>query len=166
MQWTTGNVIVYPWLALNSNLSLNALISLPSNVFFTQCAGAGRSGEKWGKGWLKMSCYLKRLISWVIFSAEKKRFFFFFLNLYSDDWSPPGFNWKRPFVSFTAVLSWSLLKLYLTSSRWEQTGSSAFRSFVRGNMSLTLSQLQEFLSARVNKSPEGSPCVCCSRAEL
>lgn len=73
MQQTTGNVVVYPWLTLNSDFSLNALISLPSNVFFTRCAGAERGGERWGKGRLKMSCYLKSLISWVIFLLKEKR---------------------------------------------------------------------------------------------
>lgn len=92
---------------------------------------------------------------------RKKKKTFKLGNFKSDDKSASGFSWNRPFVSFTAVLSWSLLKLYLTSSRKEQTRSSAFSSFVRDNMSFTLPQLQDFLSvlARVNNSPWGWPSV-------
>lgn len=60
---------------------------------------------------------------------------------------------------------WSCVWLPLEG---EQTWSLPSCSFIRGNMSVTLSQLQDFLSvlARVNKPPWGWLSVCRSVVEL
>ncbi len=75
---------------------------------------------------------------------------------------------KYSFSMNSAQTHHSVTQCNLCSKERKQTKSSACSSFVRGNMSLTLSWLQDFRSvlARVNKSPWSWLSVCCRKTSL